>query len=723
MRLTLRTLLAYLDDILEPADAREIGAKIAESSVAGSMVARIREVMRRRRITAPELTGPGSGPDPNLVAEYLDNTLTPEGVTEIERLCLESDIHLAETAGCHQILTIVLGEPVEISSRSRERMYALGAIAPPQGQTEVSVVREPVPPATADTRRNAAAAAASVQPGDDAFAKVPDYLRKRPLWRRLVPVAALAVLVGWLALVVDSLGLWQSRPPATAPVVDHTPAPPAEDKVPVEEQPAATETVAAPAVVATEPSAAPEPAAASEPSPTAPQTDAAVAATTDATITPPSAVPEAPPTPTAEPPVEPSVANAAAAPEAQPADAASTLPAPAAPPIYYTSIDGIALQYQPDAIEWNVLARHTRVQAGQWLATPEPFFSRLDVRGGQLAVLVNAGTIVQPSAPQEGHTLSLLVDRGRVGLLRAGGDAATQEPCIVTVHVGDLQFEVELLEPGTLVGVEVLWRQPNGPPQPGAPASPGYDGGLYVVAGSAVVQPVGGERIPFSPASGWLPWPVNGVWQTGPLFAMPQWLTPDGPTLQSTQSTWAKLYEKQFPLDQPVSVSIPAVVRDRRGHLAEFAVETLELTQNIPQLLRALQADHDEARLAAIVALRQWLPRSEKNAETLRDELARYYRNDEVEPLNELLWGYRPDDLRIPDVSGRLVDWLSHDDVAVRELALYQIRTVANRSTDYHPLAPLIQRDAAIKRLQETVRRQGGLLPPLEQPPAPATVP
>ncbi|REJ97090.1 MAG: hypothetical protein DWQ29_00255, partial [Planctomycetota bacterium] len=98
MRLTLRTLLAYLDDILEPSDAREIGEKIAESPVATEMVEKVREVMRRRRVTAPELSGAGSGPDPNIVAEYLDNTLSPEEVANVERICLESDIHLSEVA-------------------------------------------------------------------------------------------------------------------------------------------------------------------------------------------------------------------------------------------------------------------------------------------------------------------------------------------------------------------------------------------------------------------------------------------------------------------------------------------------------------------------------------------------------------------------------------------------------------------------------------------------
>src|SRR6202030_1802688 len=125
MRLTLRTLLAYLDDILEPSQTKEIGSKLTESKFASDLVERIRDVMRRRRLSAPEVEVADGSLDANVMAAYLDNTLAPEKVTDVEKMCLESDMHLAEAAACHQILTMVLGEPVEIAPDSRRRMYGL----------------------------------------------------------------------------------------------------------------------------------------------------------------------------------------------------------------------------------------------------------------------------------------------------------------------------------------------------------------------------------------------------------------------------------------------------------------------------------------------------------------------------------------------------------------------------------------------------------------------
>ncbi len=124
LRLTLRTLLSYLDDTLDPTQAKAIGQKVAESDQARELMERIKQVTRRRRLTTPPAAGPG-GIDANTIAEYMDNEVTPEQAAEVEQICLASDVHLAEVAACHQILTLVLGEPALVPPSAKQRMYGL----------------------------------------------------------------------------------------------------------------------------------------------------------------------------------------------------------------------------------------------------------------------------------------------------------------------------------------------------------------------------------------------------------------------------------------------------------------------------------------------------------------------------------------------------------------------------------------------------------------------
>ena len=131
MRLTLRTLLAYLDDLLDPLDAVELGRRIDESKFATDLVQRIRQRAKQPRLGAPKVDGRGIGLDANSVAEYLDNTLASDRVPEFEKVCLESDLHLSEVAACHHILALVLDKPATVSPALRARAHRLISLSTP----------------------------------------------------------------------------------------------------------------------------------------------------------------------------------------------------------------------------------------------------------------------------------------------------------------------------------------------------------------------------------------------------------------------------------------------------------------------------------------------------------------------------------------------------------------------------------------------------------------
>jgi len=215
MRLTLRTLLAYMDDILDPGDQEELGRKIESSPFATELIHRSRDAVRRLRLSAPDVLAGDSDDvhggdhnlDANTAAEYLDNTLSPEAVADFERSCLEAgpnaDMLLAEAASCHHVLTMVLGEPAEVDADLRQRMYALA-------QSPAAAKQVRIEPAHQAPGQEPAAAAAAPpatavrRPQVDADeASVPDYIlaaaRQQRRARRRAMALAAAVLVGGFA--------------------------------------------------------------------------------------------------------------------------------------------------------------------------------------------------------------------------------------------------------------------------------------------------------------------------------------------------------------------------------------------------------------------------------------------------------------------------------------------------------------------------------------------
>jgi len=176
MRLTLRTLLAWLDDTLPAAEVRQIGQLVSETPLAGELVERIHRVTRQRRLTVPPGTGP-EGVDPNIVAGYIGDELPAEIVSEYEKRCLTSDVHLAEVASVHQILSL-LGQKAKVPPEARQRMYHLV-----RGR-EATVAATPKPPS--NSRKPVPRSA---------VAWTPEPLPQRSAIERFGPLAAVAALL------------------------------------------------------------------------------------------------------------------------------------------------------------------------------------------------------------------------------------------------------------------------------------------------------------------------------------------------------------------------------------------------------------------------------------------------------------------------------------------------------------------------------------------------
>ena len=217
MRLTLRTLIAWLDDTLTPAEVRAIGQQVAESPFAKDLVERVQRVTRQRRLTYPGDNG-AEATDPNLVAGYLDNQLAAEQVAEFEKRCLTSDVHLAEVASVHQVLSLI-GQKAKVPADAKLRMYRLV-----RGRESTKEARPAAGPKPAPT----APKPPIVEPISPWSSTVPT---RRSLVERFGPAAAvlgLITLLGWAAV-------YSLRPDSTPnPMALNPQAKPADAPRPIE---------------------------------------------------------------------------------------------------------------------------------------------------------------------------------------------------------------------------------------------------------------------------------------------------------------------------------------------------------------------------------------------------------------------------------------------------------------------------------------------------------
>ena len=714
MRLTLRTMLAYLDDVLEPSQTKQIGQKIQESPVAGVLVSRIREVMRRRRLSAPDVSGSHIGIDSNIVAQYLDNTLPPDQVADVERVLLSSDELLAEVAACHQVLTLVLGEPCEVSAHSRERLYALG----PVSVSDQLRVDDGSATSTTSASDNGAgiaigiAAAAAVpattagvqlvRPGSSH--EIPEYLRPSPFSKFAGPTIVIAVIV------VACVGTLLSDPSFMKGVNQ------AQRELAKNSRGASNSTMRDDL----------PPGNVSE-ADGAPMTNDANAVNTTATTRldpppPPDQPDDSKSAPSATATInQPVAATVAVKPKTVVpgrSDSVPPAPAPAKPKpvvaipavlVQLISNEGVLLRFSEADQHWFLAPKQSVLKPGEPLACLEPYEAVLSIDQGTLRATLLGDSALRVMEATDLAATGLEVRHGRV--LFQGSRKDGQQPLSLAVVIGQDIWKLELLTAETVCALEVLPTPSAGFEKVGEPNR--YSGVLYVLAGAVKWTSASGASQDVAERTG-LPLSSDQAVankQAAVSFpTAPDWTDPAKRKL-SPLRRYATLFEKEFALDQPADPSMQALIQHSNSKISELAVRGLALTQSYSALTQALaECPHEEGRFAARDGLNDWLPLGADHGALLKKELETHYPPADVEVMYRLLWGYTREDGRDKLTSHQLVGLLHNNHLVVRELADFWIERLIGRRTEYRATNGPAQRESQIRRIEKLIEDNGALV-------------
>lgn len=748
MRLTLRTMLAYLDNMLDdPSEAEELGKKIEESEFATGLVHRIRSVTSWPRLGAPSLEGRGVGADPNTVAEYLNDELPPERVPDLEKICLESDVHLAEVAACHQILALVLKEPAEVDPGLRDRIYALGSPdATPRGRRSaaqfqpdargrVGAVDEPplgaaeaepiAPPATMVPPQPQAAA---VTPRHRKPFEVPDYLRvgQRGKWKPLAITLLLAFLLSAVAL--RAMGPFDRNHPlmqllSGGSSEEVAQAPPPSARTP---QPASGEPSSAPEEESKSPPSEPTGAKA-EPAPEIGVADpAAKPASPGADTLPPSkpegnenkASPVPAPKPldtgkpvaaphageTAKPAADAKQMPTAAGPKFDEVPAAEKPPVPsvappATPPPPAPSATPVpsATPAPPDAAPVEV--GYVKLSDPHFLVKylpPSADWFRLPARS---RLMSGDRLIVLPTyRPEIVLTPGVQVVLAGPSSVQTRPQNAQGEPelaiefgrALIAAGVAGARIHLELAgQRGTVTFQEAaseIGVEVSRYLPPGA--NPETDPTLPVVR---IYTTIG--RIEWQSADAPTPQPVEqgqvrimigGQSQTNAADRSPAWM--QGVDLREVDRLASDTLQPLVVADRPVSLILKERSEDRKSELRSLAARCLAYLGSFEMLVKEFSDDRQRSYWSAeFLVLRQTLARSPETAASVRKVLESYCGADAAN-LYRLSWGYSPEQLR-QGGDRELVEFLDHDSLAIRVFAFENLQRITGKTLLYMPWA------------------------------------
>ena len=761
MRLTLRTLLAYLDNILELDDRELLEKKVQESEFAQNLIKRSRETVNNQELSALDPIGHSIRQDPNAVAEYLDNTMAREQIEEFERQCLdntsEADTRLAEITACHHILTMVLGDPVQFAASSRERMYRIGESEKIDRQTDAGESsQEPIAGVEQTDTHAVAGSASSNQSAtdpDDSFdpadllpsSKLPDYLRsedKRNRWLPIIATTLVAAVVTGILLILfepSSSAIKQSENGAVAKSdsqdvaentsfsPDQTPAlqgstPPVIPEVPegnnsekvttnISEKPIPSDASesAKPPVENSKPNQPVENSVTSSNDAAKPNARAVPAEEKEVlpeSGAPSSATQEDPPSndtlPTnTEEPVEaeqPTAGSQDTDKDTSKLTATDDSPTEAAEggnqvlgrlvssdQILLVSPDGF------DKLRW--LPPQSNLKKGQKLVALPTFRPILSLLA--FTVELEGGSILELLDLNEGGIPTIKLSYGRM-IVRTNFDGG-----MLHLKINDKRsITLTLKNTETAIGVEVWPKTPLG--RDPEMAERDYTIDIYTLSSSVE----------------WQEGPMQGVVEAGQLQSLGR-MPPPEPQSFSVAPEWAtkvqmsKLDARAVPAirdvlqdDRNVKLSFSELVEKRRQvEVKQLALRCCAHIGYFDPLVEALgdeSMDRRWAKCATYLQEAAW--RHPEYARRVRESMERLRKEKGVD-LYRMLWGYTNEGLLNNGEAEQLVEFLSSEDLDLRVLSHWNLKTITCKGCCFHPNKSESKRRQSLKRWQALLNK------------------
>jgi hypothetical protein len=635
MRLTLRTLLAWLDDTLQPAEVKQIGSQVAGSPFAQELTDRIHRVTRQRRLSVPHSSGP-DGVDANLVANYLDNELDAEEVAEYEKKCLSHDVILAEVASVHQILSL-LGHKVKVPTAARSRMYQLVKGREATRTTRASKSRADQPePVTKP-----------INPW-----VVPEAPRRSAL-ERFGPAVACLLLIGlcgtaaWMSLTARPADGGFGTGAAAAALAKAGLAGPKVDQVEgtVADQDSPTQVAdAMPAVASTAEGPRPADAGGAEPADAAGQ------------------------------PLDPAGAGAAKATDgaSKSAEAVAKMVVPAGSAGLAAAVEGILLRYNSDSRAWERLTGPTPLAVSNRLLCLFP--SRATIRVGKTQVVM-IGECEIRILPQSTEAVPAIE-------LSQGWLAFRPESSgTLKVGVGDRIVTLEVPpNGGAALERSARWVY-------GRLVSPVAPLVIHCKSGDVSVT-VGNKQETLSPFDALL------IDRTGVKRstddALPEWANESWPSPEEIKAR--DQFAKIFHPGRPVLAEIVAAVEEKNADIKQLAIAALKSMGEMSYLMPLLsRKDDPAARRSALAATRSYTALGPEASAKVREQLVEEFGEDTASVAGKMIVGFSTQEAASQQLIAQLVKMLSPEEVnvGVRELALDTLKRLTGRDDQgYDPDHP-----------------------------------